>query len=73
MYVSATSFAVCCSLSPLATLRTVQVQCREPGLTRFPSARGDNVDTISVLKQHGEAQPSGFTFIAMESSPGSPS
>ena len=33
----------------VATLRTVAVECREPGLTLFPSGRADNVEAVSVL------------------------
>jgi len=85
--VSATSYALCWGVSARATRHTAAVECRRPGLTPAPlaadasaadgaaaaSGGGDGVESASLLRQYGVAQAAGFTFIAMESAPGSPS
>lgn len=50
---------------------TSQVQCREPGLTEQPGL--DGVMSVSFSNQKGTDMPSGFTFIAMETAPGTTS
>ena len=85
---SATSYALCWGVSARATRHTAAVECRRPGLTPAPLSAdasaadgaaaasgggGGGVESASLLRQYGVAQAAGFTFIAMESAPGSPS